>query len=182
MKKITDYFSAEDIKSAKATPFTKWAIHDISEVSTTNPSDGSDPQQFYTVTVKRVVEDPNDLTSNVVVYKKPVYERTHPGVFAAIEKLLESKKSLDNAYLRLQIIVLNSIVGYTYEIDGKPVVYRADYLGSKKGDKVIATKHVFVLIPDADNFDNMLMRQINRTKWVEMPRPTDNPDHEVVVN
>lgn len=182
MKNITDYFRPEDIKAGKATPFTKWSIVDIADVDTTNPSDGSDPQQFYTVTVSRQVEDPNDLSSSVIVYKKPVYERTHPGVFQAIEKLLESGKSLDNAYLRLQIITLNSKVGYTYEIDGKPVVYRADYLGSKAGDKVIATKHTFVLLPDADNFENMLMRQINRTKWVETPKPTDNAEAGVVVN
>lgn len=182
MKKITDYFNVEDIKAGKATPFTKWAIHDIAPVDNTDPKDGSDPQQFYTVTVKRMVEDPNDLSSTVVTYKKPVYERTHPGVFAAIEQLLASKKSFDNAYLRLQIITLNSKIGYTYKVDGKDVVYRSDYLDSKAGDKVIATKHTFVLLPDADNFENMLMRQINRTSWVSDPRPSDMPEHEVVVN
>ena len=169
-RKLIDYFRKEDF--TKDYELEKLYIKDISEVDDTKPVDGSEPQKFYTLTLQRDNSDKNNATANIIEFKKTVFEHTHPGVFKYVEKLIADgiDYTAKGVYVEAKVIVLNSKKQYYFQIDGKYRVFPTDTDDHKKGDKIPARKHLFILFRDVDTLEGFATRRMNQIgkDWIEV--------------
>lgn len=187
-RKLNDYFREDDLR--KDWPVERFDIDEISAIDTTNPTDGSEPQEFISVLLKRHAEDKNNLSANIVKIRKAVFKQTHPGVFDELSKILESGIDYSSKYFMLKHFTIFSKKYFKFKVLNESTgeldyaKYRSDNGDNKAGDIILSNKHTFTLFLDVDTLQNQATRLMNRLKWVELPdqSPEDDVDSSKIVN
>lgn len=194
-RKLINYFNEEDINGSTL-PLADFRIVSVAPVDTTNPTDGSTGQPFYSVTlVKDTTRNPHILTDRLRQVKVAVFQRNYPELFRVIEEKMEEMnkqrvsgvepKNLfaDDIFQLKHGQVFSKIPYFARDPesevgkDGKHDYFRfrSDVGDHKRGDKIPATKHTITLMPDESPIP-ILTRLMNRLEWAVEPTDAGAPE------